>query len=521
MSSNDNESRRLSAWENPALMAAFEGVDDHGEGKNLEEELAHPSALQRLSSTGTLVVQPTLAQGEQDARAKDPHYDLRKEIQTEIQLLDEREQFQSSINGADDLIRSSKFAAGLNKYFADIDEANRTNQKWAKIMMVLFGIVTTFVVVMLLLFVNYGYQDLDPVHGFVSTKLHGVGLARSPLMDPKDALLYDGHDVVVPPKEHNAVFLTTRSYQIGQQEHGQCVGLDKCTCSTPGQMCETDCPSKKIGQSGVFTGKCIQQQCEVTTWCPVLEVEYLDQSKTVNPFMKVSGVDSMQLKMTVNARFSKFQYGTQYNVTASVKELIRTLYAKNGKTTDPLTTTLDEDPEAGAKIQTKYNTMAQSGAILYVNFVYDCDIDRSPVSQCVPTLYVHEVDNAEKEEEKGGYGFKTVDYFSKDGTANGQTRRVRHLKGLRLIFDVTGRARQFNFSVMLVTLISGFGFAALAFIAVNEGRLLCESRVSSLDTRKDGSTAKSYELKGGVLQQGAGEEENLLRRKKKEVTKLM
>ena len=251
----------------------------------------------------------------------------------------------------------------------------------------------------------------------------------------------------------------------------------------------------------------------------MLEVEYLDQSKTVNPFMKVSGVDSMQLKMTVNARFSKFQLGTQYNMTASVKEIIRTLYAKNGKTTDPLITTLDDDPEAEAKIQTKYNTMAQSGAILYVNFVYDCDIDRSQVSQCVPTLYVHEVDNAEKEEENGGYGFKTVDYFSKDGTANGQTRRVRHLKGLRFIFDVTGRARRFNFSVMLVTLISGFGFAALAFIAVNEGRLLCESRVSSLDTRKDGST-KSYELKGGVLQQGAGEQEELLRRKK-EVTKLM
>jgi hypothetical protein len=55
-----------------------------------------------------------------------------------------------------------------------------------------------------------------------------------------------------------------------------------------------------------------------------------------------------------------------------------------------------------------------------------------------------------------------------------RTRRVRQLKGLRFIFDVTGRARRFNGAVALATVVSGFGFAALAFVVVNSGRILCE-----------------------------------------------
>jgi hypothetical protein len=59
------------------------------------------------------------------------------------------------------------------------------------------------------------------------------------------------------------------------------------------------------------------------------------------------------------------------------------------------------------------------------------------------------------------------------------SRRVRHLQGLRFIFDVSGRARKYSQAVLMTTIISGFGFAALAFVIVNEIRLSCENTKSN------------------------------------------
>ena len=290
-------------------------------------------------------------------------------------------------------------------------------------------------------------------------------------MDPKDALIYDGHDVVVPPKEKNALFLTTRSYEIAEQVHGQCVGLDTCTCASTDQLCEKDCPSKTIGKSGVFTGRCIRNQCEVTTWCPVLDVQYEEQSKTVNPSMKVSGIDQMKITMTVNAKFPKFQQSTQSHITISVTDILRILYSKQLQ--------FDKNVDNQINLAEKYKSMSKSGAVLFVQFVYDCNIDVKSAEHCDPKMYVHQVGHTETEDiGRGGYGFKTVDYFAKGSEEMGKTRRVRYLKGLRFIFDVTGRARMFNFVITMTTIVSGFGFAALAFIAVNEGRLLCENRTA-------------------------------------------
>ena len=72
------------------------------------------------------------------------------------------------------------------------------------------------------------------------------------------------------------------------------------------------------------------------------------------------------------------------------------------------------------------------------------------------------------------YGFKTVDYFLGSDTI--MSRRVRHLNGLRFIFDVTGSARRFSQVVLMTTIVSGFGFAALAFVIVNEARFSCEKK---------------------------------------------
>jgi len=419
--------------------------------------------------------------------------ELKRQVHEVIKDLDkeERSKFQG-VSGAEAFIKTPDFQRGLDKYFDVIDAQNSERRECANHLMCTFGIVVTLFIVTFLLFVNHQYQDTDQVVGFVTTTVHGVGTARSPLMAPSAALVYDGRDVVVPSKEMNAIFLTTKSYQLGQN-HGTCVGLDKCTCPTPDQLCPKSCPAGQVGNSGVFTGRCIRlstegitpedRRCEVSAWCPVLDVKRAEQSKIVAPALTVEGVDTFQLQMTVNSHFPKFAQSTQYNVTASVKDILRATQYSNWNDL------ILRGEGVGDNDEALYKSASRSGAMLFIQFTYDCDIDRVHSEKCEPTMTVERLlDDSETLGEGDaaatGYGFKTVEYFT-TGTANEKSRRVRHLKGLRIIFDVAGRARKFNFGVMMTTVVSGFGFAALAFIVVNEGRLLCESNRAHPKTSKE------------------------------------
>ena len=550
--------RRLSAWENQTLKHATTGNTenlgkDHADYHELHtfEQKAHTRINSATLKTRTKK-EKSKARAQKKAQElmarkkhTDPLYVLKKEIESILQEEDIQKLYTTGPATGGGSSPSSdpfpdpqdpQFQQGLDTYFDALDQRNRQHKQCAHRLMVLFGIVTTLVIVSLLLFVNNGYQDTNNIVGFVTTKVEGIGLARSPLMAPKDALVFDGLDVVVPPKEKNALFLTTRSYQIGRQEHGTCVGLDVCTCPTSDKMCDKDCPSHAIGRSGVYTGRCIRlssegsvpedRRCEVTTWCPVLDVQYAEQTKTVNPAMKVNGIANFIIRMTINGRFPKFQQSTQYNVTASVQHMIRaTLYDVEVGANAQLTAL------ELARVDQEYVNLCQTGAVLFVQFVYDCDIDRVHAEHCQPTMVVTQVDSDNAEEKSGdgstgssgrGYGFKTVDYFAAAagaataaGGGGGQSRRVRHLKGLRFIFDVTGRARQFSFVVMMVTVISGFGFAALAFIAVNEGRLLCEERrvtetEEELRNKNMDNRKKEMAMHGGEIDDDAEQKVGLL-----------
>jgi hypothetical protein len=114
--------------------------------------------------------------------------------------------------------------------------------------------------------------------------------------------------------------------------------------------------------------------------------------------------------------------------------------------------------------------------MIFVQFTYACDLDHSSV--CEPTITARRLDDFSENDSAGsgadtsgtaGFGFKTVDYFEE-----GDKRRLRHLQGIRFAFDVAGGARRYNGAVLLQSIVSGFGFAALAFVVVNEVRLLCE-----------------------------------------------
>ena len=266
---------------------------------------------------------------------------------------------------------------------------------------------------------------------------------------------------------------------------------------TTDQLCPSDCPAGTSSKSGVYTGKCvrvspegaakIERRCEVQSWCPILDVRHQTQSLQVDPALKMEGVDRIGIEMTVNARFPKFEQSTQFNVSSSIKQILHASHYEDWSKTPTIKPGENDDEEM------LYKKLIKEGAVILFQFKYDCDIDRVHSEKCVPEVNVvrvrsdglgesEKVMTTKKSGDNIGYGFTTIDYFTKENvvvlpTSKGgkdRSRRIRQLKGLRFIFDVTGRARRFNGAVALSTIVSSFGFAALAFIVVNSGRILCE-----------------------------------------------
>ena len=380
-------------------------------------------------------------------------------------------------------LREPGLSVALDQYFDEIDKRNRVCRTITFWSMLVFGVVTTVVIILIQVFVNYGYQEYSPAVGFVTARVNGVAAARSATMALTDALVLDGRDVVVPPKEKNALFITTSYYEIKSQTRGgTCEGMDKCSCIDASAAC-SQCPKdgRSPTGSGIFTGKCIltsaagatpeDRRCEVRAWCPNMGLKRLqDKMKTggMDPSMRLSHVEEMKVDLTVNTRFSTFE-GTapvQFKLSTTVAKMLQT---------------------AGG---TTIEDVRKDGAMIFVQFTYACDLDHS--TTCEPTITARRLDDFSENDSAGtgpsasatsGFGFKTVDYFE-----DGDKRRLRHLQGIRFAFDVAGGARRYNGAVLLQSIVSGFGFAALAFVVVNEIRLLCE--VTRKGTTKRGAQEK-------------------------------
>ena len=404
--------------------------------------------------------------------AQAPDAALRKHIAEEVdrrarELLAERDERSALLRRDNEAeLREPGLSVALDNYFDEIDAQNRVCRAITFWSMLVFGVVTTVVIILIQVFVNYGYQEYSPAVGFVSARVNGVATARSATMALNDAIVLDGRDVVVPPKEKNALFITTSYYEIRDQEHGACVGVDKCSCLDPSASC-SECPKdgRSPSGSGIFTGRCIKtsadgvkpedRRCEVAGWCPNIGAKRL-QAKTsaggVDPSMRLSHVEEMQVDLTVNTQFSAFEGTTpiQFKMSTTVDQMLKT---------------------AGV---TTIKDVHKDGAMIFVQFTYSCDLDRS--QYCEPTITARRLDDFSENDSPNsdistqqGYGFKTVDYFEE-----GDKRRIRHVQGIRFAFDVSGGARRYNGAVLLQSIVSGFGFAALAFIVVNEVRMLCE-----------------------------------------------
>ena len=190
-----------------------------------------------------------------------PSTNVRSIVKQEI----DKAQAKNSLDNADkankSIVDTPEFKTGLDNYFEEIDKSNQTCRCITFWSMLTFGVLTTFIIIMVDVFVNNGYQEFDPIVGFVTSSVSGVALAKSPLMSASDAIVYDARDIVVPPKEKNALFVTTKSYAVEKQARGTCMGMDKCECLSP----DKDCSQCLRGSSGMCYC-CYCCRCVATLW---------------------------------------------------------------------------------------------------------------------------------------------------------------------------------------------------------------------------------------------------------------
>ncbi len=108
------------------------------------------------------------------------------------------------------------------------------------------------------IYTNYSAADLDGV--------------SNPAWRPLYNRIWDVTDIIVPPVENNAFFITTNIVITPNQARGECAELGTVApCRT-----DTDCPAGRAASnlgSGVNTGVCntTTGSCQVYAWCPLGE----------------------------------------------------------------------------------------------------------------------------------------------------------------------------------------------------------------------------------------------------------
>ena len=100
------------------------------------------------------------------------------------------------------------------------------------------------------------------------------------------------------------------------------------------------------------------------------------QSGTIDPSLTMENVNEFSLKLTVNARFPRFQEPTSYNLTQNV-----------------LQTAFNGDKK-------KYDLATKNGgAIIFVQFTYDCNLDHVTSTKCKPSIKTSRLDDYNESED--------------------------------------------------------------------------------------------------------------------------
>lgn len=241
-------------------------------------------------------------------------------------------------------------------------------------------LITVLYVVIYIFWLEHGYQVEETGLGSVSVKVKGAGHtmfdATSAETGPIGRMrVQDAVDLVYPPKEENALFLTTNYIDVPRQGRGHCPSrLKEDSCNDFRDCPAAAEPSKSL--AGYSTGNCVvipgssgrRKGCEVVGWCPT------ESDNGTTPELNVlAEVETFLIFARASIAFPRAGITTSnlYNASSAHKE-----HAEATTPTPGLN--LFSVRDILAETNTSFDDVAVNGAVSWRNTPRACDGKRLP-----------------------------------------------------------------------------------------------------------------------------------------------
>lgn len=288
-----------------------------------------------------------------------------------------------------------------------------------------------------------GYQGTDGLIGTTNIKVKGVAY----YLNGSDLQVWDAYDVVYPPKEDSAVFLTTNVHIQRGQQRSVCSGNDN---KTEGCTKDSDCTPGMETLNGIATGKCDTSTgyCYINAWCPPEDDVPASQAQ------RLHNVGNFTIFVRVNVDFPKFKVIRDNTGESDQENETAPIFGYN----------LFTPTEIVENTGYSFDDIATYGAVVAVEINWDCNFDLS-AKKCNPKFNFRRIDNPHSSFSPG-YNFRyTKEYLAP--TDNGTfvyTRDLYKVYGLRIIFLLSGQAGKFDVVPLLINLGAGLGLLSVATI---------------------------------------------------------
>jgi hypothetical protein len=279
------------------------------------------------------------------------------------------------------------------------------------------------------IWLNEGYKEYSATTGAVFTKVKGVGYVNS---TQNPYRVYDAVDLIVPPTENDALFITT-AFVHTLQTREAC--LSDINCTVP-----SDCLNavSDFGQM-VFPPNCTNNTCVMNGWCP-LEV---DNNRTIQYLQSLDNI-SIFLRSSVNYN----SFGVIKNDSALPIKGQNLFYLP--------------------QLAQNYQTVCAIGCIIATEIDWTCNLDQA---NCAPAISFRLL--------PGGFNYRLATY-----SADQMQRNLYKLYGVRMIIRIVGQGNRFSFFQMVITLGSSAALFSVATIIVDLLLATLWAKKSDYDTKK-------------------------------------
>lgn len=331
------------------------------------------------------------------------------------------------------------------------------------------------------LIIKKSYQSNSDIASAAQVKVKGTAFYNGSLpWEPYNnvtnnnaqLLIYDSNDLVFPPTENSAVFITTNMWMTPNQTRSVCPWVSKLN------LCSYGCLKGNVTLEGVQTGNCINVTnhhlntttgyCELSAWCPI-EREPAAEDPRASRF-RLQGLENFTVFVRMSVRYEKWDIERE-NTFAHV----------NTTTPGVNIWKISEVLQAAGY---SYDDVRTTGIIVGLLAKWDCSFDLFDHT-CMPTILFTRLDDPSSPLSKG-YNYRQVVYTTHPVTGEIQ-RSITKRYGIRILIQMTGQGAKFDIVALLTAIGAGLGLLTIATI-------ICDSFALYFSSEKQIYNDAKYEV---------------------------